>query len=281
MSTVLREASDTAARERVRLEAGSWVKRLALKIGFLGSEDAARSGLRYQPVAWTAIAIVAIAFVFPGRPEPKPEPTAFAAPPFAAVTTPPTTLPSQPVTPTTLPLPGANLSSPPPIVFVPPPSSGTATTFTTSTTAPPAPVPLAVRGFGWANSLSGVPTDVPDGTMPVATRLGDLDKASFIRLSGTATTLTLREDTDGAREALGAGLVVACPITEPGWEEKPDQPLADAPVWDADACVAGAESDNTWVFDLSGFADRAGQAGFALVPASGAPADFQITFLSS
>lgn len=279
MSAVLRESTDTATRERVRLEAGSWVKRALLKVGFLGSEDAARSGLRYQPVAWAAIAIVAIAFFFPGRPDPKPEPVAFTPAPFAPAITPPTTAPAAiaPPAPPAVPVPSATFS-PPVTTFMPPPAS----TFTSPTTVPATEEPLLVRGFGWASSLSGVPSnDVPEGTMPVGSRLGNIDKVSFIRLSGTATSLSLHEDTAGAREALGAGLVVACQITDPGWEEKPDQALADAPAWQANSCVAGEESDNTWVFDLSRFADIAGQAGFALVPAPDAPADFQVTFTSS
>jgi hypothetical protein len=274
MSGVLREASETAARERVRLVAGSWHTRLLLKLRFLGSEDAARSGLRYQPVAWSAIALVAVAFFFPGRPESPTTPAAFVPAPFTPAT-PPTTLAAPAVAPSTVPLPAA-FSAPPATSFVPP------ATTTTTTSIIPDPVALVVRGFGWGSSLSGVPNNgVPDGTMPVAKRLGNLDKASFIRLSGTATVLTLLEDTAGAREAIGDGLVVACAITDAGWEEKPDQALADAPSWDANACVTGIERDDTWTFDFSAFDDRAGQAGFALVPAPGAPADFQLTFAAS
>jgi hypothetical protein len=117
--------------------------------------------------------------------------------------------------------------------------------------------------------------------MPVATRLGNLDKATFIRLSGTRTSLTLHEDTSGAREAIGTGKIVACRITDPSWEEKPDQALADAPTWATDTCVVGTESDNTWTFDLTPFSDRTSDAGFALVPAPDAPADFQVTFAAT
>ena len=117
--------------------------------------------------------------------------------------------------------------------------------------------------------------------MPVASRLGQLDKASFIRLSGSATTLTLEEDPGGAREAVGPGVVVACPITDASWVEEPDQSLDDAPPWDAARCVAGVEDNDTWTFDLTAFEDRVGQAGFALVPDASAPPDFQITFLAS
>jgi hypothetical protein len=138
-----------------------------------------------------------------------------------------------------------------------------------------------VRGFGWAAALSGSglsTADVPEGSMPVANRLGQVDKVSFVRLSGTAATLTLTEDADGAREALGAGAVAACAITDPSWQEGPDQSMDAAPTWDADSCVAGIETDGSWTFDLSRFADVAGDAGFALVPDASAPADFQVTF---
>ena len=134
------------------------------------------------------------------------------------------------------------------------------------------------------NSLSGVPTDVPDGTMPVATRLGDLDKASFIRLSGTATTLTLHEDTDGDARRLGSRVGRGVPDHRARLGgEAGSAARRRAGVGRRRVCRRMQESDNTWVFDLSGFADRAGQAGFALVPAlrSHSPADFQITFLTS
>ena len=285
MSTVLRESSEAAALERARLEAGAGRSRLGAivhrapgRVRHLGSEEAARSGLRYQPVAWTAIIVAAVAFFFPGRPEP--EAGTSALPPRATTfVAPTTTVPAGPtaVTPTTLPAPSATFT-PPPTVFTPPPPRSTPPT---TMTVAAADQPLTVRGFGWASSLSGSgvsSAEVPEGTMPVASRLGQLDKASFVRLSGTATTLTLVEEPTGAREALGAGVVVACPITDTGWAEEPDQSLDDAPPWDAARCVAGVEDADTWVFDLSGFDDRAGDAGFALVPDASAPPDFQVTF---
>ena len=287
MSTVLRESSETAARERVRLEAsagrsrlGAMVHRTPGAVRHLGSEEAARSGLRYQPVAWTAIVLVAVAFWFPGRPEPEAGSTA-ALPPRAVTITAPTTTVPAPVTPTTMPAPSATFTAPPTTAFTPPPPRSTP-----PTTRPVAAAaqPLTVRGFGWASSLSGSgvsSAEVPDGAMPVAARLGQLDKASFVRLSGTATTLTLVEEPGGAREALGTGAVVACPITDAGWAEEPDQSMDAAPPWDAARCVAGVEDADTWVFDLTGFDDRTGNTGFALIPDASAPPDFQVTFRSS
>lgn len=289
MSTILRESSEAAALERARLEAGAGRSRVGAllhrapdRVRHLGSEQAARSGLRYQPVVWTAIIVAAVAFYFPGRSEP--EAGTAALPPRVVTLVTPTTVPPAParaaVTPTTLPAPAATFT-PTPRTFSPPPPRSTP-----PTTAAPAPAPeqpLSVRGFGWASSLSGsgVSTaEVPEGTMPVASRLGQLDKASFVRLAGSSTTLALVEDSEGAREAIGPGVVVACPITEGDWDEEPDQSMDAAPAWDDARCIAGVEDNDTWVFDLSGFDDRAGEGGFALVPDASAPPDFQITFLA-
>jgi hypothetical protein len=284
----LRPVSDTAAHERARLEARAGrsrltaaLSRLALGMRHLGSEQAAKSGLRYQPVAWTVIAIVAIAFYFPGRLDVAPLAGELARTPETRVPTATSTtavpLPASPnlgLTPT----PVFTAPSPPYSSFTPPPTFAATTPTTLSTEAT---VALAVRGFGWAASLPGTgvgPGAVPAGTMPVGVRLGELDKVSFLRLSGTADTLTLHEDTSGAREALGAGAVRACAIVEDDWAEQPDQAMADAPKIDTNHCVAGEEVDNIWTFDLSAFANRTGQSGFALLPTASAPADFQLTF---
>lgn len=281
----LRSASETAERERTRLAAAAGrpavlaaLSRVGLRLRHAGSEEAARNGLRYQPVAWTAIALVAVSFFWPGRPDAAAPPS---APIATATVTPTTTVPPAPTpTPTTLPpvsLPATGPAAPPPAVATTP------TTTTTTTTTPPAPAaeePLTVRGFGWASVLAGTgvaAAEVPEGTMPISARLGQTDKVTFIRLSGTVSTLILEEDTGGAREAMGAGTVLACAVIDEGWSEAPDQSFDDAPAWDPDRCVASTEADDVWTFDLSGFDDRTGDRGFALVPGSDAPPDFQIT----
>lgn len=284
MTAVLRDASETAERERLRLEAstgrtrlGALARRFPNKLRYLGSEEAARNGLRYQPVAWTAIALAAVAFFFPGRDDTGADAPALAHAPVMTAPAPTTTTTT---TSTSLPAPAMPRAVVTPVV-VPPPTPTTMVSPVTTTTAPAAPTPLTVRGFGWASTLSGSgisSAGVPDGSMPVGNRLGRLDKAAFVRLAGTDRTLTLVEDGAGAREALGAGAVMACAITDAGWVEEPDQSFDEAPAWDADACAAGVESDGTWTFDLGAFADRAGDRGFALVPEPDAPADFQVAF---
>lgn len=289
--TILRDARETAARQRERLALGAGrsraaaaLQRIPLVARAATSEAAARSGLRYQPVAWTAISLVAIAWWFPGRHDAG-QPTAAAAVPAPFATT--TTIAAPSATSevpaiTSPPVALQRPASPPISTTRPAPSGGTTSPATPPTTspAPTSTAPLTVRGFGWASRLSGTgvsAAEVPEGSMPVANRLGQLDKASFVRLSGGETTLRLSEVEEGAREAIGAGTVMACPITTADWQEAPDQSFDDAPAWDATTCVAGVEDDGVWTFDLSGL-DVDGDAGFALVPDPSGPADFQVTF---
>lgn len=295
-ASVLVPASSTADRERERLRQAAGRSGLAAfaaglvpGIRRLGSADAAASGLRYRPVAWTIIAVIAVAFYLPGRADRVAAPQIAAAPsavtPVPASADPGATdqaaVDTAPVTP-----------SP---TFTPPsaapfePSSPAAPSDTPPTTGPVAGVfdpppsedPLTVRGAGWATRIPAtpVPTDsVPEGTFPVANRLGSVDRVSFIRLAGDATTLVLTEDSEASREALGPGAVAACPIEDDGWAEEPGQSFDDAPTWSEDTCVAGTETDGRWTFDLSSFDDITGDAGFALVPTVDAPADFQVGF---
>ncbi|MGQ0434780.1 MAG: hypothetical protein ACT452_20515 [Microthrixaceae bacterium] len=292
----LQPVSTTAARERARLEARrgrsgplALVSQLLVGVRHLGSEEAATSGLRYQPIAWMVIAIVAISGIFPGRPDVARLTGEHAQTPTSrdpSATT-PTTVGSTP--PGSAPLDTGAFS----YTYTPPAASespffnppDTVPPSTPTTLPPEATVPLAVRGFGWAGSLSGTALStatVPSGRMPVGARAGSLDKVTFLRLRGTTDILTLVEDTAGAREALGAGAVRACAITEATWSEHPDQALADAPAIDTDHCAEGVESaGNTWTFDLSSFATRTSDYGFALLPTTSAPPDFQLTFKPS
>jgi len=154
----------------------------------------------------------------------------------------------------------------------------------TAITTPLPSGPLTVAAKGWASREAGTPlaaTGVPDGELPVGNRVGQIDKASFVRLSGGDSTLTLDEDTDNARSVAGPGTVQACPITAT-WTAADGMSMDQAPAYDASKCVPGKRADdNTWTFDLGSFSDRASGNGFALVPAPDAPVDFQVTFKAS
>lgn len=288
-------ASVTAARERERLaqRAGrsgmaSVFAGLVPGLRRIGSEEAAVNGLRYRPVAWTVIALVAVSFYLPGRIERAAPPQVAAAPRAVTPATPehtsegadpapagdmPDHLSSSFTPPTTMPFvpaPTPRTAGP----SAPPPSAPTMAD-------PETRAPLTVRGGGWASRLPPTPLpsdEVPEGTFPVANRLGSVDRVSFLRLSGDETTLVLVEDPDAAREAIGPGAVAACPIEDDDWAEEPEQSFEDAPTWREDACVAGVESDGRWSFDLSSFPDPTADTGFALVPTTNAPADFQVGF---
>lgn len=308
-STALVPAAATAARERARLERSAgkprvlgFVARVGLGARYLGTAEAAARGLRYQPVAWAVIAIVALAFYLPGRVNWSPAPQAVAAP--NPVTVAPTPTPPPPVkdtpieaTPSPVPppppsiAPGPTAPAPPPTTASPPPLTEPPIGRPDDGTAPTT-VPLTVRGFGWASQLppTPLPTDeVAEGTAPVAMRLGRVDRVSFLRLDGADDSLELTEHDESAREALGDGTVAICPILDADWAEEPGQSFDDAPEWDQKSCVAGAENDGRWTFDLSSFAASAAsgddqfepivaKTGFALVPTSDAPPDFNIAF---
>lgn len=145
------------------------------------------------------------------------------------------------------------------------------------------PTPLRVETAAWASAQAGTPvasTGVPEGSLPVGRRPGfETDKVSFVRLAGTATTLTLvpHGDAAGQRNA-GSAQIQACRITTAGWTKKEAQSMGEAPKWDcAVAAVGQRAADGSWTFDLSGFPERSGSSGFALVPA-GAGLDYQVAF---
>lgn len=290
--TALRPVSVVVERERLRLSRSSdrrGVARLLAgavpAIRSLGTEQAARDGLRYRPIAWTVIALVALAFYLPGRGEQAPD-AQLTAPPATAPVAAPTPV-SDPVAdpgpPDPRPVTPAPVRLPDPIEPGPsdPATPGPPTTVPQPSPTPAASGPLAVGGFGWATRIPAtpLPTDqVPDGAGPVANRLGAVDRITYLRLTGDGSLLRLDEDGDAAREALGPAAVAACPILDPDWEEGSGQSFDDAPAWDDSACVAGSEVGDTWTFDLSGFGDVADGAGVVLLPTVDAPPDFQIAF---
>jgi hypothetical protein len=144
---------------------------------------------------------------------------------------------------------------------------------------------LRIAAAGWASSTGGTPVGttvetIPEGALPVGTRVGQADKVAFVRLIGDATALVLAEDAAGRRgSAFDSTPVQLCQIDEPGWEAGEDQAMSDAPAHDPDLCAPGQQgADGTWSFTLTLFEDPTDDRGFALVPTEDAPLDFQITF---
>ena len=150
---------------------------------------------------------------------------------------------------------------------------------TTSTTAIS---PLRIRASGWSTRTAGTPLaseGVPTNALPVGRRLGADDKLSFVRLTGTATVLSLQiGPEDGQRSPEEAG-VVACPVTS-DWQPAEAMSFSNDPTYDCSSPAAGQrQPDGSWTFDLSAFPDRTGDKGFALVPSGDDPlADWQVAF---
>ena len=159
----------------------------------------------------------------------------------------------------------------------PAPSSDAPTTTTVMVS------PLRIVGSTWASRTAGTPLaaqGVPESSLPVGSRLGQPDKASFIRLDGTATSLLLapHEDASGQRSP-DAGAIQACQITDAEWKDGEAISFDAAPAYDETTCSAGVRNpDGTWTFDLAGFPGRADDRGFALVPGPDVPLDFQVSF---
>lgn len=147
------------------------------------------------------------------------------------------------------------------------------------------PEALRIVTAAWASTTGGtpLPTEVPEGSLPVGARVDQVDKASYIRLSGGGSALVLTELADGRRGSdFETSPVQACQITDPGWEAAENMSFDEAPVHDPERCVAATMlADGRWSIPLTGFADPTDDRGIALVPAPDAPIDFQVTFAAT
>ncbi|HVF33437.1 MAG TPA: hypothetical protein VM933_10415, partial [Acidimicrobiales bacterium] len=139
-----------------------------------------------------------------------------------------------------------------------------------------------VTAAGWSSTGGGTPlgaTGVPAGKLPVAKRINQVEKYSFIRVDGEEKVLTLRASTEGSRTTTGVVGVSVCQITDAGWAEGENVPSDRAPKYDAQVCVAGdpAADGSTWSFNLLTFTSPTDARGLALVP-TGASIDYQVVF---
>lgn len=242
---------------------------------------------RYRPVVLAAVAIALVTWVFPGaeRAERSVAAGTGALPAaFARAGSPTTTSPTTTAVAATPPSPALPQVSARPASASPSASPSPTTTMVTTArpAATAAPTPLRPARTAWATATAGTPLaaeGVPAGTLPVGTRLGSTDKASYLTVSGTATALVLHEDADGGR-APETAVVQACAITEAPWTGGEAKSFDEAPAHDPERCVLGTRADDgTWTFEVSGFADRGGDAGFALLPGPDAPVDFQVALV--
>jgi hypothetical protein len=161
-------------------------------------------------------------------------------------------------------------------------SSGATSSSQATSATTVAAQPLRISDATWATRTAGTPLateGVPEGSLPVGKRLGQDDKQSFIRLSGTAATLTLRLAAPEGQRSADMATIQACPINNAGWYSGEAVAWDARPAYSTDGCIAGTRgADGSWTFDFGAIADRGGQRGFALVPGPDAPIDFQIAF---
>lgn len=153
-----------------------------------------------------------------------------------------------------------------------------------STTA--APKPLRIVESTWATRTAGTPLaseGVPEGSLPVGIRLNQDDKQSFVRLSGTATTLTLPVGPAAGQRSPETASVQICRIEDASWKAGKAIAWDARPEYSTEDCVVGKRSSDgkAWVFEVIGIGDRNSNAGFALVPGPDAPIDFQVAFEGS
>jgi hypothetical protein len=145
-----------------------------------------------------------------------------------------------------------------------------------------ASAPLFIVRSGWWSATAATPLGgegVAEGTLPVGKRVGQDDKRSFIELAGDESILTMKEEAEGSRQQLGAPQIQICPISTE-WEDA--EGMTESPPYDTNSCVTGSYGDGgVWTFDLTQFGAVAEWAGFAIVPAPGAPVDFQVNLLPS
>lgn len=253
--------------------------------------EAARRLRRYRPLVLTLVLTLGVLRALPESGTPAEEalqPTA-----SASATVPTTSEPVEEATPDPPSSPDGGFQTPlPRIPLRAPEVIGSAATTTTSPTAVPTPARSAspstrqpatatptVLHTGWATRAAGTPVaavGVPEGSLPVGNRVGQIDKASFLRLGGGWQSLALDVDPDGTA-GIGEAAVQACAITTAAWEPVAGSGFDEAPEWNPDDCAAGVTgaAGDQWTFEIGRIEQR---FGIALVPGPGAPVEFQIAF---
>jgi hypothetical protein len=256
--------------------------RQALAFGTLAGRVGCTEGQLYTAVIGLLVAVLLLALSVPsvlrGRQV------------LAAPTTPAAALGAGTGVPTPAPTPPVGGSLPLPAApTVPLPAAGVAPAPAPAASAAPAggslpPIPRAIVDSGYTSSTAGTPLagpEVPQDGMPVGVRLGQVDKMSFARLSGSAPQLRLALVTaPGANQLELLAAVRACAVTRSGWTlPGPGAPPADAPSYDAHRCTDGVQqASGVWSFDLSRLGSINPAAGIALLPVAEGPLTFQVTF---
>lgn len=159
------------------------------------------------------------------------------------------------------------------------PTSGDSTsTFESSSTS--APRRAEITASLWMSQSAGTPlaaSGVPEKSFPVGKALGQEDKVTFLRISGSPDRIRLKEHAEGQRSP-DTAVIQVCLVKTVGWSSGEAVASGDAPERDCTVSVLGVRSDDgTWSFDLRPFEGRSGD-GFSFAPAPDSPLDFQVAF---
>jgi hypothetical protein len=150
------------------------------------------------------------------------------------------------------------------------------------------PAPVSVVSGGYASARAGTPLatfGVPQGSVAVAAQAGQIDKVSYLRLTGAGEPLELLVDPEGMNRLDPLAGLTLCFVTTPEWKVgQGDVAPEDGPAYDCTNGIEGARSPagdpagERWNFDVSRV-DLTTVLGVAIVPTTGPLApDFQIVF---
>jgi hypothetical protein len=216
---------------------------------------------------WHAVGAAPPPFALSAAPTPTPAPVVVAPPP-----TQPTLLP--------LPLPNPAPLGPVGVGSSPDPIAP----FPETTGSPSSQGPLRITGGGYAAADAGTPlatAGVPDGSVAVGSRAGQVDKVTYLRLVGDPGLLQLKVDASGSNVLDADAVLAACPVTQAGWKVgHGDVTPAAGPQYSCSLSSPGVRSSDgtTWAFDLSSLDMSNGVAIVPVVSTTEVTKSFQVVF---
>ena len=276
-------ADDTITRDPFA-PADNAVARIAVRMGVT-------EGSLYSLVIGALAVWALVANIVPGL---RWDAVSAAPPPFALSAAPPS-------------------AEPPPVVIAPPPGSSTLpplplvnpiplgsvgpgspvgpgsspdpiAPFPEATGSPSSQGPLRITGGGYAAADAGTPlatAGVPDGSVAVGSRGGQVDKVAFLRLAGDPGVLQLKVDANGANVLDQNAVLAACPVTQSSWKiGQGDVTPAAGPQYSCSLTSPGVRSSDgtTWTFDLSSLDLSNGVAIDPVVSPTEVTKSFQVVF---
>lgn len=145
------------------------------------------------------------------------------------------------------------------------------------------PEPLRITKSGYSSSTGGTPLEQepPEGGLPVTAIAGDVQRRSFIAVSGDESVLKLKPIDDPANAGVESAVVRACTVVLEDWKAERGQSMDDEPLWQ-EPCVDGKRgADGVFSFDLSKLGKPSDLAGITLTAGTLNAQTFNIVFAPS